>query len=421
VCANADEAVAFYHELLAARASMPIEIDGTVFKIDELDLQQELGSVSRSPRWAIAFKFPPEQVTTKLLAIEAQVGRTGALTPVAKLEPVDVGGVTVSNTSLHNQDEIDRKDIRVGDTVVIQRAGDVIPQLVRVVMTDRAEAAAKGARFERYRLPEHCPVCETDTVRLHGEAVTRCPNIDCPAQLKNNLRHLAGRSALDVDGLGEKLIDQLVEVGLVGRMSDLFLLEADQLEPLERMGKKSAANLVEALAKSSKTTLPRFLIALGIRHVGETVAEQLAARFGTLEALMKAPEDEIAAVSGIGPTIAESVRRFFDAPRNVDEVELLRENGVVVESFEAPSADATAGGAFDGLTVVLTGTLSRPRSEARKLIEAAGGKVVGSVSKNTDVVVAGESAGSKLDKARKLGVEVIDEAELDARLAAGGD
>jgi len=426
-CRNVDDAVALYEELLAKRAELPIEIDGTVFKVDDLALQAELGSVSRSPRWAIAFKFPPEQVTTKLLGIDAQVGRTGALTPVAKLEPVDVGGVTVSNTSLHNQDEIDRKDARVGDTVVIQRAGDVIPQLVRVVMGDRVRAAAPnkgkgktgGERFERYRLPTHCPVCEAETLRLHGESVTRCPNIDCPAQLKNNLRHLAGRSALDVDGLGEKLVDQLVEVGLVGRMSDLFVLEAEPLEALERMGQKSAENLVAALARSAETTLPRFIIALGIRHVGETVAEQLAVHFGDLDPLIEASEDAIAGIEGVGPTIAESVHRFFDDPRNLEEVARLRQHGVRWESVEAPAPDARAGGAFDGLTVVLTGTLSRPRGEAKQLIEAAGGKVVGSVSKKTDLVVAGESAGSKLDKARKLEVEVIDEAALDARLSGG--
>ncbi len=409
-CEDVDAAIALYHELLEHRASLPIEIDGTVLKVDDLALQAELGAVSRSPRWAIAFKFPPEQVTTRLLGIEAQVGRTGALTPVAKLDPVDVGGVTVSNTSLHNQDEIDRKDIRVGDTVVIQRAGDVIPQLVRVVMSERA----KGGRFERYHLPGRCPVCDAETLRLHGEAVTRCPNIDCPAQLKNNLRHLASRSALDVDGLGEKLVDQLVDTGRVASMSDLFALDQEQLESLERMGQKSAANLVEALARAAATTLPRFLIALGIRHVGETVAEQLAVHFGELPALMKASEEDVAGIEGIGPTIAESVARFFSDARNVHEIEQLLARGVTIEVMAAPVA--TEGGAFDGLTVVLTGTLTRPRSEAKKAIEAAGGKVVGSVSKNTDLVVAGESAGSKLKKAQDLGVEVIDEAALDVRL-----
>jgi DNA ligase (NAD+) len=423
VCTGVEEAIALYRELMAKRAQLPVEIDGTVFKVDDLALQEELGAVSRSPRWAIAFKFPPEQVTTTLLGIEVQVGRTGALTPVARLDPVDVGGVTVSNTSLHNQDEIDRKDIRVGDTVVIQRAGDVIPQLVRVVLADRVKKAGKGrgkqkARYPRFTLPAHCPVCQAETVRLAGEAVTRCPNIDCPAQLKNNLRHLAARGALDVDGLGEKLIDQLVEAGLVGRLSDLFKLDTETLEGLERMGPKSASNLVAALERAKDTTLPRFLIALGIRHVGETVAEQLAAHFLDLESLMQAEEPAIAQVEGVGPTIAESVVTFFADERNEKEVEALRACGVTPKAIDPATraAGAAEDGPFAGLTVVLTGTLTRPRDEAKAAIEAAGGKVTGSVSKKTDLVVAGESAGSKLKKARDLGVEVIDEAELDRRL-----
>jgi DNA ligase (NAD+) len=418
ICDGIDEAIALHEALLAARGDMRIEIDGTVFKVNEIDLQEELGSVSRAPRWAIAYKFPPEQATTVVEGIEAQVGRTGALTPVAKLRPVHVGGVTVSNTSLHNQDEIDRKDVRVGDTVVIQRAGDVIPQLVRVVMEERLRAARAGQAFTRYRLPGHCPVCGADTVRLEGESVTRCPNLDCPAQLKNNLRHLASRGALDVDGLGEKLVDQLVEAGLVGRLSDLFTLEAEALEGLERMGKKSAANLIASLERARETTLARFLIALGIRHVGETVAETLARHFGDLDPLMEASIEQIEAVEGIGPTIAESVSRFLADDGNRAEIARLRELGVRWEPV--PADDATgAEGALTGLSFVLTGTLGVPRGEVKARIEAAGGKVVGSVSKKTDYVVAGESAGSKLDKANALGIPVLDEAGLDSLLAGG--
>ncbi len=413
-CNDLDAAIALHEELLETRSSLPIEIDGTVIKVDRLDWQQQLGAVSRAPRWAIAFKFPPEQATTVLEGIEAQVGRTGALTPVAKLTPVQVGGVTVSNTSLHNQDEIDRKDIRIGDTVVIQRAGDVIPQLVRVVLSERLRGVRERGVFERYRLPERCPECDTETLRLEGESVTRCPNLDCPAQLKNNLRHLASRGALDVDGLGEKLVDQLVDAGLVGRLSDLFALDAESLEGLERMGAKSAANLVQALERACDTTLPRFLIALGIRHVGETIAEILSQHFGDLDPLMAASAEEIEGVEGVGPTIAESVHRFLADAGNRAEIERLRELGVRWPRVEAPSGD-TAGG-LAGLSFVLTGTLSAPRDAFKQRIEAAGGRVVGSVSKNTDYLVAGEKAGSKLDKAGKLGVEVLDEAGLEALL-----
>ncbi|MBY0400984.1 NAD-dependent DNA ligase LigA, partial [Myxococcota bacterium] len=297
---GAGEAIAFNEALLARRGELPIEIDGTVFKVDRLDAQAELGTVARAPRWAIAFKFPPEQAETVLAGVEFQVGRTGALTPVARLRPVRVGGVTVSNASLHNQDELDRKDIRVGDRIVIQRAGDVIPQVVRVRLDRRREALAEGFTLARTRLPSRCPVCDAATVRLEGESVTRCANLDCPAQLKTNLRHLASRGALDVDGLGEKLVDQLVEAGLVRRLSDVFALRAEALEALPRMGQKSAANLVAALERARHTTLARLLIALGIRHVGETVAEMLAGHFGTMERLLAATSEEIAGIDGIG-------------------------------------------------------------------------------------------------------------------------
>ena len=418
VCRGIAEAVALHEELLEKRGVLPVEMDGTVIKVDDIALQERLGTVARAPRWAIAYKFPPEQATTTLDDIDAQVGRTGALTPVAKLAPVHVGGVTVSNTSLHNQDEIDRKDIRIGDTVVIQRAGDVIPQLVRVVLADRVRALADGKRFPRYRLPDRCPICGAETLRLEGESVTRCPNLDCPAQLKNNLRHMAARGALDIDGLGEKLVDQLVEAGLVGRLSDLFTLDAEQLEGLERMGAKSAANLVQSLERARETTLQRFLIALGIRHVGETIADILASRFGDLDPLMAASAEQIEAVEGVGPTIAESVARFFADPANQEEIARLRSLDVRWEVVEAPAED-DAEAALAGCTFVLTGTLSAPRGEFKQRIEAAGGKVTGSVSKKTTYVVAGENAGSKLTKAQDLGVAVLDEAGLEALLAGG--
>ncbi len=415
LCVGLEATEALYSHLLEARSALPIEIDGMVIKLDDLAQQTRLGSVSRAPRWAIAYKFPPEQATTVLDAIEVQVGRTGALTPVAKLAPVHVGGVTVSNTSLHNQDEIDRKDLRVGDTVVIQRAGDVIPQLVRVVLSERLRRIATGQEFDRYRLPDACPVCGAATLRLEGESVTRCPNLDCPAQLRNNLRHLASRGALDVDGLGERIIEQLVEVGLVGRLSDLFALETAQIEPLDRMGPKSAANLTASLEKARSTTLPRFLIALGIRHVGGTIAEILARHFRDLDPIMEASVAEIEVVEGVGPTIAESVFRFFAAPANRAEIERLRSLGVRWDPIAAVAP--IAGGTLAGRTFVLTGTLSAPREAFKARIEAAGGKVVGSVSKKTDYVVGGESAGSKLDKARQLGIDVLDEAGLEALLA----
>ncbi len=407
-CDDVDAAVSYHEDLLARRATLPVEIDGTVFKVDDLSLQAALGTLSRSPRWAIAFKFPPEQATTTLLDIEAQVGRTGALTPVAKLDPVRVGGVTVSNTSLHNQDEIDRKDLRIGDEVVVQRAGDVIPQVVRVLL-DRRKTGRNIPRL--YRLPEQCPVCGDDTLRLEGESVTRCPNIDCPAQLKNNLWHLASRGALDIDGLGEKLIEQLVDTGHVKRLSDLFDLERDTLVGLERMGEKSADNLIESLGKARETTFARFLIALGIRHVGATIAQLIADAFGDLDTLVKAEARDIAAVEGIGPTIAESVATFFADPRNHAEVERLLELGLRWKAPKKRAAKA-ADGPVVGKTFVLTGALSQSRDVFKERILEAGGKVTSSVSKKTDYLVAGEAAGSKLTRAQKLEVPVLDEAAL---------
>jgi DNA ligase (NAD+) len=411
VCPDVEAAIAAHEALLAKRAQLPVEIDGSVVKVERLDLQAELGELSRSPRWAIACKFPPSQETTVVLGIEANVGRTGALTPVAKLEPVRVGGVTVSNASLHNQDEIERKDVRIGDTVVVQRAGDVIPQIVAVVREKRPR------KTRRYRLPGKCPVCGSESVRLEGEAVTRCPNLDCPAQLKNNLRHLAGRSALDVEGLGEKLVDQLVESGRVKRLSDVFALDAEALSALERMGEKSAANLERSLEQARETTLARFLVALGIRHVGGTVAELLASHFGDLDPLLAAGQQELEAVEGVGPTIAESVVRFFADERNRAEVARLRELGLRWQPQQPRPAGAVEG-PLSGRSFVLTGTLEgMTREQAKRRIEALGGKVTGSVSKKTSYLVAGAEAGSKLARAEELGVPVLGQAAFEELLA----
>ncbi|MEE2677759.1 MAG: NAD-dependent DNA ligase LigA [Myxococcota bacterium] len=412
-CTDVEAVIAFHERTLATRNERAVETDGTVIKVNALDQQAELGTLSRSPRWAIAFKFPPQQEHTVIEDIFASVGRTGALTPVAKLRPVRVGGVTVSNASLHNQDEVDRKDVRVGDTVVVQRAGDVIPQVVKVLPNKRPK------RTRRFKLPKRCPICKAETVRLEGEAVTRCPNLDCPAQLKNNLRHLASRGALDVEGLGEKLIDQLVDQGLVNRLSDVFDLPADGLLQLERMGKKSVENLLASLEAAKGTTLSRFLIALGIQHVGETVADLLAGRFGDLDPLLAAERETLEEIDGIGPTIAEAVTTFFADKRNAAEVARLRKLGVHWES-QAPRVAKE--GPLAGKTFVLTGTLADlSRAEAKARIQAVGGKVTGSVSKKTDYVVAGADPGSKLAKARELEIEVIDEDGLVVLLASHGE
>jgi len=421
LCRGVEPAITYHEELLRKRGSLPVEIDGTVFKTDLLSQQAELGVLARAPRWAIAFKFPPEQAETVLEGIEVQVGRTGALTPVARLRPVRVGGVTVSNASLHNQDEIERKDIRIGDRIVIQRAGDVIPQVVRVRLDKRREALSEGFELIRRPLPSQCPVCSAATVRLEGEAVTRCPNLDCPAQLKNNLKHLASRNALDIDGLGEKLVDQLVAAGLVGRLSDVFGLEVEALSGLERMGAKSAANLIAALDRARTTTLARLLIALGIRHVGDSVAELLASQFKDIDGLLSADRDAISGIEAIGPIIAESVTRFIEDPSNRQEIERFAELGVKIETPASGPRRDGGEATLEGLTFVLTGTLSVARSEIKKRIEAAGGKVTGSISRKTAYVVSGSDPGSKLEKAANLGVHILDEAELEALLEAGPD
>ncbi|HKC52880.1 MAG TPA: NAD-dependent DNA ligase LigA [Myxococcota bacterium] len=400
---------AFHERLLRERDSLPYEIDGTVVKVDELALRERLGTLNRTPRWAIAVKFPPRQETTRVVAIETSVGRTGALTPVAVLEPVQIGGVTVTHAGLHNQDEVDRLDVRVGDTVFVERAGDVIPKIVKVV---REKRPADSVPF---RLPQHCPVCGSAAVRAEGEVALRCPNPECPVQVREVLRHFASRNALDVEGLGEQRIDQLIAVKRVRRPSDLFTLGAAELAALDRLGEKSAQNLVDALERAKSVSLARFLYALGIRHVGEHGAAVLARAFPDLDRLLAAPVEELEAVDEIGPTIARAVRDWLDDPVNRDELARLR---ALLRLESGPAVEHARSEALAGKTFVISGTLAEPRSSWKSRLEAAGAKVTGSVSKKTDFLLAGENAGSKLERARELEVRVIDEAQA-ARLVAG--
>jgi len=418
---GADGLIGFHAEIAAARDALPFDIDGVVYKVDDRALQSRLGFVSREPRWAVAHKYPAQEQTTVLRDIDIQVGRTGKLTPVAKLEPVFVGGTTVSNATLHNEDEARRKDVRIGDTVIVRRAGDVIPEVVGVVLADPERQ--RGAPFDLYgKLDGKCPVCGSAIVREEGEVDWRCSGgISCPAQRKQAILHFAQRRALDIEGLGDKLVDQLVEGGVIRTLPDLYALASAEgkasLAQLERMADKSAANLVAALDKSKRTTLARFLFSLGIRHVGETTAKDLARHFGSLDRVMAASVEQLLEAPDVGPVVAQSIRTFFDQPHNREVVEQLRAAGVHWDEHDG-DADTTPK-PLAGKTFVLTGTLpTLEREAAKSLIEAAGGKVSGSVSKKTHYVVAGESAGSKLDKARELGVEVIDEAALRALLAA---
>jgi DNA ligase (NAD+) len=407
-CGGVEAALAHYRALAEEREALPYEIDGVVLKVDDVERQERLGQVSRSPRWAIAYKFKPRQATTRVLRIVPSVGRLGTITPIAELEPVRVGGVTVRNASLHNMDEVERKDVRAGDTVLLERAGDVIPYVVRVLREKR-----KG-RPRKFRMPARCPVCGGHVVREEGEVAYRCINAACPAQLKSRIRHFASRGALDIDGLGEKLVDQLVERGLVGDFADLYALRAAQLAELERMAEKSAGNIVAGIEGSKEPPLDRFLYALGIRHVGEHLARVLAERFRGIEAIMDASEEELLAVHGVGPEVAASVRRFFDEPANRKVVERLLAAGVT------PKAPARPSGRLAGKTFVLTGGLeSLARGEAERRIAAAGGKVGSSVTKQTDYVVVGADPGAKLARAKKLGTALLDEAAFLELLGGG--
>jgi DNA ligase (NAD+) len=396
----------YYRAVGEKRGTLKYEIDGVVYKVNRFAQQRELGFVSRAPRWAIAHKFPAHEENTVVRDVEFQVGRTGALTPVARLEPIFVGGVTVSNATLHNMDEVQRKDVRIGDTVVIRRAGDVIPEVVKVI-TDRRPANARVVE-----LPAQCPICGSAVEREEGEAIARCTGgLFCPAQRKESLRHFAGRRAMDIDGLGSKIIDQLVDANppLVRSPADLYQLTVPQFADLERMGEKSAAKLVAALEHSKKTTLARFLYALGIRDVGEATAAALAKHFGSIETLQDADEAAIQEVPDVGPVVAAHVHTFFQQPHNREVIQALRDSGVHWPAQQRKAAASE--GALSGKTFVLTGTLeSMSRDQAGDRITAAGGKVTGSVSKKTSYVVAGAEAGSKLQKAQELGVEVLDEA-----------
>ena len=398
--------LSFYKEIGAMRESLSYDIDGVVYKVDDLDLQEDLGFVSRAPRWAVAHKYPAQEEMTRVEGVEFQVGRTGAVTPVARLEPVFVGGVTVSNATLHNIDELHRKDVRVGDTVVVRRAGDVIPEVARVIESKRP----KGTR--RVQLPGKCPVCGSAVKREEGEAVARCTGgLYCPAQRAEALKHFVSRRAMDIEGFGAKLIEQLVEQDRLQTPADIFGLNKEEVAALERMGDKSADNLLASIEKSKSTTLSRFLFALGVREVGEATAAGLAAYYGKLANLIAASEEELQEVPDVGPVVAARIRAFFDEPHNIDVLERLQESGV--NWPESEPVVPTGDGVLEGKTFVITGTLpSMTRDEAKEMIVMAGGKVTGSVSGKTDYLVAGEKAGSKLAKAEKLKVPVLSESSL---------
>lgn len=401
---GAEGCLEYYNHMGKMREKLPYEIDGVVYKVNSIREQQRLGFVSRAPRWAIAHKFPAEEVNTVIEDVEFQVGRTGAITPVARLKPVHVRGVTVSNATLHNMDEVKRKDIHIGDTVIVRRAGDVIPEVVSVIKTNRS------SHIKKITLPKHCPICHSSIEQVEGEAIARCTGgLFCPAQRKESIKHFASRRAMDIEGLGDKLVEQLVDTNLISTVADIYDLTQTQLENLERMGEKSALNLLEQIEKSKSTTFARFLYALGIREVGEATAKQLALHFRTLPALQTASEDDFQAVQDIGPVVAAHLAHFFAEAHNRNIIKKLLHVGVhwpeVKESRHLP---------LSGKTFVLTGTLSSmTRDEAKEKLESLGAKVAGSVSAKTNYVVAGEDPGSKLTKAKELGVEILDEKEFE--------
>ena len=410
VCRGADELVAFHRRIGEQRDALPYDIDGVVYKVNSLETQKRLGFVTREPRWAVAHKYPAQEQLTTVQAIDVQVGRTGKLTPVAKLAPVFVGGVTVTNATLHNEMEARRKDVRVGDTVIVRRAGDVIPEVVSVLVDKRVGDPPP------FTMPSHCPVCGSAAVREEGEADHRCTGgLFCAAQRKQAILHYAQRRAVDIEGLGDKLVEQLVDSGLIKTLPDLYKLGLAALAGLERMAEKSAQNVLDALNKRRETTLPRLLFGLGIRHVGEATAKDLARHFGGLDRIMDASVDELLQVNDVGPVVAQSIRTFFEQPHNREVVEQLRAAGV---HWPENEGEHNTPQPLLGKTFVLTGSFpTLKREDAKAMLEAAGAKVAGSVSKKTDYVVAGEEAGSKLDKARELGVAVIDEAAMLALLA----
>ena len=414
VALGAMQLIAFHQKINSERDSLPFDIDGVVYKVNSLALQQQLGFVSREPRWAVAHKYPAQEQLTTVLAIEVQVGRTGKLTPVAKLAPVFVGGVTVTNATLHNEDEARRKDVRVGDTVIVRRAGDVIPEVVSVLLEKRQSEAPI------FTMPHVCPVCDSVAVREEGEADYRCTGgLFCSAQRKQAILHFVQKRAVEVDGLGEKLVDQMVEAGIVRTLPDLYKLGLTALSELDRMAHKSSKNILEALQNSKQTTLPRFLYGLGIRHVGEATAKALVKHFGKLDSIMDASLEQLTQVADVGPIVALSLRTFFDQAHNREVVEQLRSCGVTwVEGEPSPAAML----ALAGKTFVITGTLpTLGREELKEMLEAAGAKVAGSVSKKTHYLVAGSEAGSKLDKARELEIAILDEAGALALLNESND
>jgi DNA ligase (NAD+) len=403
VVSSLDGLMKFYAGIAAKREQLPYEIDGVVYKVNSFAEQQQLGYVSRAPRFAIAHKYPAQEEITTVLGIDVQVGRTGAITPVARLAPVLVGGVTVTNATLHNEDEVRRKDVRIGDTVVVRRAGDVIPEIVSVVLDRRP------SKTQVFVMPTHCPVCESHIKRLSDEAVARCSGgLFCAAQRKQALLHFAQRRAMDIEGLGDKIVDQMVDLNLVCTPADLYRLGFAALVNMERMGEKSADNLLQSIAQSKKTTLARFIFGLGIRHVGESTAKDLAKHFGGIHALMDAPMDELLMVNDVGPVVADSIVSFMSEPHNREVIEQL-----LVSGIEFQNEERTTTVDLSGKTFVLTGTLpTLSRDQAKELLEAAGAKVAGSVSQKTSFVVAGSEAGSKLDKATELGIPILDEVAL---------
>jgi len=398
-CRDIDEAIGYYNEISQQRESLPYEIDGVVIKVDNLDLQSRLGVISRNPRWALAYKFRPKQETTKVLDIIAQVGRTGAITPVAILEPVRVGGIEISRATLHNQDEIEKKDVRIGDTVIVQRAGDVIPEVVKVVDSTRIGGEGK------YRIPNRCPVCGADVIRLENEAVHRCIGLSCPAQLKGRIKHFASKRAMDIDGLGDKLVAQLVDKGMVKDVADLYRLSKEDLIALERMADKSAQNILNAIEGSKKKPLAKFVYALGIRHVGEHLSGILAKEVKSLTNFFHVTEEGLLAIREVGPELAHSVVRFFRDQRNREVVAKLQQAGLTIVEPEADEIPK-----LKGLTFVFTGALdSFTRDEARDLVESLGGRMASSVSKEVDYVVVGTDPGSKYERAKELGITVLTE------------
>jgi len=409
LCGGIKEAVKYFREMEKHRDELDIEIDGIVLKVNDFSLQDQLGVRARSPRWAIAGKFKPQQETTVIISISVQVGRTGALTPVAELEPVNVGGVIVKRATLHNQDEIDRKDVREGDRVIVQRAGDVIPEVLSVIKSGRKRAS------KPYQIPTECPVCGAAVKRLPGEAVHSCQNPSCPAQLQESIKHFASKGAMDIDGLGDKLIEALVDKELIKNVSDLYTVTLEQLSSMERMADKSGQNILNALDRSRDTTLRRFLYALGIRHVGEQTGRLLADEFKSFESINSADVESLESVEGVGPIVAKSVWNFFREEKNQSTINRLFQNGIKFKEASEKTSDA-----LNGLFFVITGTLeTHSRQEMKEIIQSVGGKVSSSISSKTDFLVAGENAGSKLTKAIKLGVRVISEKELSLLMSDG--